>query len=245
MEIEKRIPLGILTYRRPKYLMRTLDSFFRINYESLCFFSPVVVLVQGAEDNTLEIVYNTFGTYIDRVIELNCNNGCAWGYTLLNQELIEYGTDLVMHLQDDWLTTEPIINYLHEDKFSGYENNKGIFQLFEEREDVGYIRLRSSVWSKVSNKNRITGSHIKWSLWNTKYKKYSRLAIGNAHYTFNPTIIRTSVLKKILPVTEERVAMEEYHKLKLLTAHIRGNCFMHIGHARAIAGEKKNEKWVR
>jgi len=242
----EKIPLGIITYRRPEYLERTMKSFININYECLSLFRPVVVLIQGSDDRTLSVVHDKFGTWVDRVIELKSNHGCAWGYTLLNRELIEYGTSLVMHLQDDWLTTEPIDNYLHEDKFSGYENNKGILQLFDERKDVGYVRLRSSVWSKVSNRNRISGEYIKWNLWETKFKKYSRISLAPAHYTFNPTIVRTSVLKKILPVTEERDAMEKYHKLGLLTGHIRGNCFMHIGESRAVTTLKGNrKKWVK
>lgn len=238
------IPLGIITYQRPEYLKRTLESFFKVNYESLYIFKPVVVLIQGFDEETANVV-TKFNSHIDRIIALRSNNGCAWGYTLLNRELLEEGSDLIMHLQDDWLSTEPITNYLGEDRFSGYENNKGIFDLFEERKDVGYVRLRSSIWSKVSNRNRITGEYIKWSMWATKFKKYSRILIGPAHYTFNPTIIRTSVLRKILPVTEEHDAMEKYHKLKLLTAHVRGNCFMHIGEERAISGEGKSKKWVK
>jgi len=240
------IPLGIITYQRADYLRRTLESFINVNYESLPIFKPVVVLVQGSDDATMNLVLDEFGAWVDRVIELKSNHGCAWGYTLLNQELLEEGSDLIMHLQDDWLSTEPLFNYLDEDRFSGYENNKGILQLFKEREDVGYVRLRSSVWSKVSNRNRISGDYIKWRLWDTKFKKYSRISIGPAHYTFNPTIVRASVLRKILPVTEERNAMEKYHKLKLLVGHIRGNCFMHIGEERAVTslkGDKK--KWVK
>lgn len=246
MEIQRRIPLGILTYQRPEYLEIALESFFKLNYECIDIFSPVVVLAQGADDDTLNLVYNKFGTYIDKVIELKSNHGCSWGYTFLNQELLEENTDLVMHLQDDWKSTEPLTHYLGKDSFSGYENNKGIFQLFEEREDVGYIRLRSSHWSKVSNVNRISRKRIKWNNWGTKFKKYVRVVIGNAHYTFNPTIIRTSVLKKILPVSEERDAMEKYHKLNLLVGHLRSNCFMHIGHDRAITEiAKGKEKWIR
>jgi hypothetical protein len=243
MEIERQIPLGVLTYQRSDYLNKTLESFFKINYESLHIFKPIVVMVQGM-DLVTSSVLGKYGSYIDRVINLKSNHGCAWGYTLLNQELMEEETDLVMHLQDDWLSTEPLINYLDEDRFSGYKNNKGVFQLFEERKDVGYVRLRSATWSKVSVINRISRKKIKWNKWATKYNKYSRLVIGNAHYTFNPTIIRTSVLRRLLPVTKEQHAMEKYHKMKLLAAQLRGNCFMHIGDDRAVTKIGKKEKWI-
>jgi len=239
-----RVPLGIITYQRPDYLGRTLTSFFNVNYDCLEEFRPVVVLVQGMDDATMRVL-DRFKERIDRIISLKSNHGCAWGYSLLNQELLEEGTDLVMHLQDDWLSTEPITHYLYEDDFSGYKNNKGIFQLFEEREDVGYARLRSATWSKVSIVNRISKKTIKWKKWDTKFNKYCRIVIGNAHFTFNPTIIRTSVLKRMLPVTEEHDAMEKYHKLGLLAGQVRGNCFMHIGEERATTEIRGKDRWVR
>ena len=239
-----RIPLGVITYQRPDYLNRTLTSFFNVNYDCLEEFKPIIVLVQGMDGSTMNVL-DHFKEHIDRVISLKSNHGCAWGYTLLNRELLEEGTDLVMHLQDDWLSTEPLTHYLYEDRFSGYKNNKGIFQLFEERQDVGYIRLRSLVWSKVSIVNRITKDRIKWKRMDTKFNKYCRIVVGNAHFTFNPTIIRTSVLRRLLPVTGERDAMEKYHKMKLLAAQVRGNCFMHIGEDRATTDVKGKERWIR
>jgi glycosyltransferase involved in cell wall biosynthesis len=236
-----KIPLGILTYRRAEYLDRTLDTFFHVNHACLEVFKPVIVLVQGRDDNTMSVL-SKHQDRINRVISLKSNHGCAWGYTLLNQELIEEGTELVMHLQDDWESTEPLTNYLNKDPFSGYDLSYGIFDLFRKRKDVGYIRLRSCRWSKVSNINRVTQKAIKWSMWATNSPKYCRILTGLAHYTFNPTIIRTSVLKKILPVTEELDAMEKYQKLGLLTAQLRANCFMHIGNNRALGDSKR---WIR
>jgi hypothetical protein len=235
-----QIPLGVITYRRPKYLRKTLDSFFRLNYDVLEVFKPVVVLVQGADTHTMGVL-NHFHNYIDRVIELKGNHGCAWAYTLINQELLEEGTDLVMHLQDDWLSTEPLTHYLFEDR---YEHNKGIKQLFDERQDVGYLRMRSARRSSISSKNRITKEKIRWKKFGSKYERYNRVLIGNAHYTFNPSIIRTSVLRKILPVVKERDAMEKYHKLDLLTGLLNGNCFIHIGRDRATTKIGKKERWL-
>jgi hypothetical protein len=240
-----RIPLGVLTYKRPDYLKRTLESFFHVNYDCLKVFKPFVVMSQG-HDKATENVLKQFEDKIDRVIRLRANHGCAWGYSYLNYELIEEDTDLVMHLQDDWLSTEPLTNYLSMDEFSGYARSYGIKELFEMAENVGYIRLRSNIWSKVAIRHRITEKAIKWRLWETKYKKYGRIHLSNAHYTLNPTIIRTSVLKQILPVTEELDAMLKYHELKMRTAQLRANCFMHIGHDRAMTVLKTGKKrWVR
>jgi hypothetical protein len=237
-----RIPLGILTYQRAEYLRKTLESFFNVNYACLDVFKPVVVLVQGKDPSTMSVL-DSFSDFIDRTIVLKSNHGCAWGYTLINQELIEEGTDLVMHLQDDWEATEPLNNYLSMDAFTKYKRGYGIKELFEKLPEVGYMRLRSVIWSKVSNTHRITGKGIKWKLWATKQKKYGRILTSDAHYTFNPTIIRTSVLKKILPVTKERDAMGKFHELNMLAAQLRANCFMHIGHERAVGLE--GGKWVR
>ena len=160
----------------------------------------------------------------------------------MNYELLSENPDLVMHLQDDWLSTEPLTHYFEKDPFGRYENSYGIFDFFEKFPNAGYIRLRSNVWSKVSNEHRITKRPIKWKYWGTKYPKIGRIITSNAHFTFNPTIIKASVMKNLLPVDEELDAMIKYHDMGLVTAQLRANCFMHIGDNRAIG---EGGRWIK
>ena len=220
-----KIPLTILTFNRPECLDKTLDSFIRLNYDCLDNFM-LTILNQGTDKETREVVHK-YRDSVDIYIEKE-NKGCAWGYTYLVEKFLDH--PYIMHLQDDWYSVEPLTQYLDQ-----------IYRMFEQNSNVGYIRLRSSR-SRVCKYNGITEERIQYKRWPRRFP-WSRIYVGNSHFTLNPSIIRSDVLKQMLPISEERDAMEKYHNLGLQSAQLEANCFIHIGFKRAMAEGRK--KWIR
>ena len=256
------IPVGILTYRRPHFFRQTLESFIRLNYACLDRFT-LLLLVQDVDDET-EKVIETFKEYLHEVFYQE-NKGCAAGYSEIMQICLSYNTPLVMHLQDDWLSTEPLTHYL------------GLIEtMFEIKRGIGYIRLRS-IKEHVSKQNRLSKELIgcphcpggsrprspvfgddevnlkrmgKFTPYDEPYSMCRADIRGTVHqarlhWTFNPTIIRSDVLTPLLPFTKELDAMRKFHETGLNGAQLNANCFRHIGLKRAMTvNEKGQEVWV-
>jgi len=222
-----KIPLTILTYNRPFYLDKTLDSFIRMNYDCLDSFYPII-LNQGTDEDT-ELVVQDYSDFIKEYHKKE-NKGCAAGYSFINSKYLSF--PYLMHLQDDWYSTEPLSQYLDE-----------IFRLFENNRNVGYIRLRS-IHSRVCKRNRISTLPIEYKKW-PKEDIFSNILVGNAHWTFNPTIIRTEVLRKMLPVSKELDSMKKFHQLGMQSAQLDANCFSHIGIDRALTNVKGKKVWIK
>lgn len=256
------IPVGILTYQRPHFLKQTLESFLNLNYACLDRF-VLLLLVQDIDDET-EKVIETFKDHFHEVLYKE-NEGCAAGYSKIMETCLSYDTPLVMHLQDDWLSTEPLTHYL------------GLIEkMFEEKSAIGYIRLRS-IKEHVSKFNRITKEPIgcphcggvsaqrfpvfsKEDLIRQREGKLlstsepynlqgsdirGTIHQARLHFTFNPTIIRSNVLTDILPFDKELDSMRKYHETDLVGAQLNANCFRHIGVERAMTiGEDGKETWI-
>lgn len=213
-----KIPVGILTYKRAEYLKRTVESFLDLNSERLKMF-PLILLVQGGYDKETDLVIDRYYRFFNRILISKENLGCAEGYNEVMGYALLRKTELVMHLQDDWESRDSLATYIDE-----------IMDLFEQHEDVGYIRLRAwRLGTRVCGKNRISRKGISYD------KVSENIAKTDAHFTLNPTIIRSSVLKQMLPITKELDAMGKFHDLNMKAAQLYANCFRHIGAARALS----------
>lgn len=213
-----KIPVGILTYKRSEYLKRTIESFLDLNVDRLEMF-PLILLVQGGYDKETDLVIDRYYRFFNRILISKENLGCAEGYNEVMGYTLLRRTELVMHLQDDWESRDSLSAHIDE-----------IIDLFKHHKDVGYIRLRAwRLGTRVCGKNRITREGI-------SYDKVSEsIAKTTAHFTLNPTIIRSSVLKQMLPIKKELDAMSKYHALDMKAAQLFANCFRHIGAARALS----------
>lgn len=207
------IPVTILTYKRPLYFRETLKSFIEMNRTDLERF-VLIILVQDKMNRDTRDVIETYKDQVYRVIGSDKNLGCAGGYSLLMSEALKFAPDFVINLQDDFASNEPLVKYLPE-----------LMSCLKQNASLGYIRLRS-IYDKVNNYNAISRRKI-------KYKKQSNhIGFGDGHFTFNPTIAKASVIKKIIPTTSERDAQEKYQKLGLKNGQLFANCFVHIGEER-------------
>ena len=214
IEGELKIPVLIVTYKRPTLLKKTLESFLKLNRGKLDRFL-IEVLVQGdGDEDTLKII-DKYDKRFHDVICTGVNLGCAGGYSVLIEEALKKDFPYFIYLQDDFLSNEALSNYLDE-----------IIELLENNSDIGCIRLRS-IKDRVNAYNIVSRKKIRYE------RMVGNVAIGNAHFTFNPTLARSSVIKKIVPTTSERDAMEKYQAMGLKTGQLVAECFSHIGHERA------------
>ena len=219
LDADIKIPVTIITYKRPWYIKRTLESFIEKNQSDIERYL-LIVLVQGEKDSATEDILRRYQGRIKSVIYPGENLGCAGGYNLLMTESLKLELPYVVHLQDDFISNEPLSDYIPE-----------LIEVMQSNSKLGYIRLRS-IRDKVNRYNVISRRKI-------KYKKKTRnISIGNGHFTFNPTIARSSVIEKLIPATSEIDAQQKYQELGLETGQLFASCFSHIGHKRV-------EDWLK
>jgi hypothetical protein len=207
------IPVTILTYKRPLYFRETLKTFIEKNKHDFNRFI-LIILVQGKMDKVTNKIIDKYKNQIYKVIHSENNLGCAGGYSLLMSEALKFNSNFIINLQEDFVSSEPLVQYLPE-----------LIHSFNQDDELGYIRLRS-ISDKVNNYNVISRRKI-------KYRKISNhIWSGNGHFTFNPTLTKSSIIKKIIPTTSERDAQKKYQKLGLKNGQLMANCFSHIGEER-------------
>jgi len=145
------IPIGMLTYKRPDLLMRTLESFVSFNRSHLDRFR-FFIFVQACPDLETIAVINYFPNLFDEVIQSKDNLGHVKGFmTILDRCVTKYpDSKYLMMLEDDWESQDSLGTYLDE-----------ILAFLDSDESVGYIRLRAT-HQRVFNKNRMTKKGIRY-----------------------------------------------------------------------------------
>lgn len=226
----KRIAMGVLTHKRPHVLHETLETFVKLNYGCLDQFY-ITVCVQGAEKETYKVI-EKFRPYIDSTLTFLSNKGCGWGYVQLMRECLKFDTPYLLYLEDDFMTCEPLTNYLDF-----------IYKFFKYFPEYGYIRLRSWRETKAIQFNKVFGKHffiatndpldVPFDIYLYNKDASQTIFRQSVPFSFNPSLIRREVLKRMLPVGDEfkyneRVAAKRYNRLiKLETARLHANCFRH------------------
>jgi len=212
-DTQPKVPVTIITYKRPRYFEKTLTSFINLNKSELNRF-PIIIIVQGESDQDTERIIEEHKKHIFKTIYTDVNLGCAPGYSMLMAETLKLNVPYIIHLQDDFESREPLFGYMSE-----------LIAFLSKNRHVGYVRLRSTA-DKVNDYNVISRRKIKY------IKSPASVWTGNAHFTFNPTIVKSSVIQKIIPTTSERDAQEKYQRLGLKSGQLFAKCFSHIGHER-------------
>jgi len=208
------IPVGMLTYKRPDLLMRTLESFVDHNRNCLDRFR-FFILIQACPDPATMSVVNNHANLFDEVIQSKDNLGHGHGFLTILDRCVEKYPDskYLMMLEDDWESRDSLGKYLDE-----------ILKFLDADESVGYIRFRTTR-QRVYNKNRMTKEEI-W------YKPVTdHIYKSNGHFTTNPVFFRSELLQqfKDYPVHKEIHMVEVCHLLGECGAQLRRGCFWHIG----------------
>lgn len=221
-----KVPLTILTFKRPAYLDRTIGSFLNLNAKILNRFS-IRVLVQGGEDPETMSVLQKYKEHIAHIEVLALNFGVSAGWSRLMSQAAREKARYVFHLEDDWVSRESLESYIKE-----------VMTFMDMNRDVGQVRLRS-IRSKVCVKNPFRGlKRVRW-------EKDGNIKKGPAIFTFNPAITRVEVLRQILPCTSEKEACIKYDALRLDCGQLTANCFQHIGAERAYECKDGKKSYVR
>jgi len=210
----EKIPVAILTYKRPYLLRQTLESFFDLNYKFLNNFL-FIALVQEEDQETAQ-VFEDHKKRFHHITHLSKNLGCGGGTTILMEDVAKLKLPYVLYLQDDWESTESLFNYMSE-----------LLDVMKTFLDVGCIRLRN-FQDKVWRYNYVTKKPIEYRM----VRKH--IAISNAHFTLTPILAKMSIIQKMLPIVRERVAMQNFEKLGLKSGQLWAKCFCHLGKGKRV-----------
>jgi hypothetical protein len=208
------IVMTLMTYKRGQYLKRTIESLLDKNPNILSRLR-IILLVQGPNDAPTESVIDEFKSIFDKILRPGINLGTGGGFTYLMKHSLDTECSFVLNLEDDWLSNEGFEKYLDE-----------ILKFLKKDEDVGFIRLRS-IEEKISPINLISKKEIKHDIVTANIRK------GNYHFSFNPIIIKTSVIPFLLPAQNEVTCEKKYELLGLQGAQLMAKCFIHVGNKRA------------
>jgi hypothetical protein len=222
----KGVVLAVLCGGRPNLLARTLESLR--NHTANRGFDIVGVAMLNSRDEHSEEILNQ---HAFRKVYL-AKNGAANAVVPIGPAVTglmvraaaiaeEVGLPWILHLEDDWNCCADS-QWVHA--AAHYLGNPR----------VGQVRLR---WysEPVMNNHCITGNRIGWIRANEHWIS------GNAHYTFNPNMIRAVDVPRIFgcdatPVAGERGAQMNFDALGLRVVQLDPGAFAHIGGEDSLRG---------
>ncbi len=216
-----KLAITILTGNRANLLKRTLSSFYK-KCEALANEAHVTMLVNGADAATLRVTKKT--PWIDHChVRENQEGEIATIGVAISElmSMVPEDATHVMHLEDDWEFIGPGSGFLGQAEW-----------LLRKHPEVGQVRLRKhappSVPSQRTMRNHmVTGRRILW-----KDKRASGgfdYRLGDAHLTFNPTLMRRAILADLFPCEGERDAARKFLSRRHKVVQLMPGVFRHIG----------------
>lgn len=215
------VTITILTGDRPHLLRRTVASLEK--HEPKLVQDARVVAYVNAPDRASENILVDCG-WVDR-IDVRCS-GPRYSIGEAVSRLVaaaEPKKGMWLHLEDDWLCTRP-----------WFEQALAVART--EGKSLGQVRAR--VWDKrrkpgsASRFNMVSHTPISW----TDKKTY---LIGNAHYTFNPGLVRAELVPYLFPCRSEEDAAR---KFKGRVAQLLPGAFRHLGDGESLHTSPKRRK---
>lgn len=209
----------ILTWNRLQITKETFESFVQHNGRDSCDF---LVIDNNSRDGTREY----FKKQNIEVIRNRKNLGVYLATRKGWLEIKKRGYDFILNLQNDF----PCVKKIPFDDLASF---------MDSRSDVGFVLLNDKTHLlversngsfkrviKARKRNMFTKRPLKFGKWfihgNTKF------AVGNHHFTFNPTFFRTSMVESVIgPVDRPREfgLMANYSTLRLRSAKLKRKCF--------------------
>lgn len=209
------LAITILTGNRPGLLRSTMGSLWQHAGE-LCRQAHVILYVNGVDEETLRIVREL--PWVDDLV-LGERDVKPIGEAISFLMARVPPSTHVMHLEDDWVCLEP----------GFYEKAAWILRA---NPAVGQVRLRRHYPPTVASQqtlpyNGITLVPVQWEEKRAPSGFWYR--VGSAHFTFNPSIVRRSLLSEVYPCESEGHAMRRFHETGILAAQLLPGAFLHIG----------------
>lgn len=201
-----RTLIVILTWNRWKqYTKQTLESLYKWNEHV-----PDILFVDNASTDKTVRSLRKRGY---EVLENEKNEGIFVGTRRGWLEAEKRGYDFILNLQNDFPCIAPI----------PFDD---IYKLFDEQEDVGFVRLNYKKKKPGRDRNKLTGEKLEYEPWikvgKTEFSKH------NHQFSFNPNIFRAShathLAKKVSDNPREWNIVERFHSLKLKAVKIKDPC---------------------
>ena len=209
-EIYSKLGICFLTGQRIDLFRRTIESIY-INIPDVLENCYTITLLNSPDAITYSYIKN-----LSDINECRAHKKgilpIGDGTSILNIELAnKKGIEYILYVQDDWLVDSVDRFWL-----------KQALNILDIHSEIGQVRLRHSD-ERVLKYHMITKNPITWE------KKDGFLYSKSAHFTFNPSIIRTRDVYKIFPCITEWGAQKKFLKSGLATAQIIPGVFRHLG----------------
>jgi glycosyltransferase involved in cell wall biosynthesis/predicted O-methyltransferase YrrM len=210
----KGLAIGVLTGGRPDLLERTLGSLAALAPQAVTQ-AHVLVFVNGRDGETEAHVRSL--PFVDRVV-LEPNRLSVGRATsrLMTELAATRGVNVVLHLEDDWAACTLADGWLE----------RGMRILGTDRR-VGQVRLRHRS-DRVLRRHMITRHPVSWKA------DGDILRARAAHFTFNPSLIRSAEVARFFPVADETAAQRRFLRAGLATVQLSPGVFRHIGAGRSL-----------
>lgn len=217
-EAADAVALTLLSGRRLSLLRRTLASL----PEPLLERAWVALLVNGDDPET-EAFARTL-RFVDRLL-VEPGDVLPIGPALsrLVRE-IPASRRFHLHLEDDWECRADGGGWLGEAE-----------AILDAEPSIGQVRLRHAK-QRVRTRHMVTAKPIAWE---KRTLTGVRCRVAPAHFTFNPSLVRTRDLPRIFPCTDEYHAQRRFHGPRLAlrrprVAQLVPGVFHHIGEGRSL-----------
>lgn len=209
------VAVTLLTGRRPQLFAATVTA-LAAGAPELLESAHVTVLHNGGDKATAELLdsYPWIDRRLDTTDWLPVGRAVSW--------LVAATEDrpYVLHLEDDWSLATLDPGWL----------DAAVAALADPK--VGQVRLRHR-GEKVLGRHMITGRPIVWTP-----TLDERWAIGVAHFTLNPSLMRREDLVRLWPAIGERQAAQRFHRTGLRVAQLNPGAFVHTGGKQSLEGHR-------
>lgn len=206
-----QIAVTLLTGGRPDLLARTVASLTALA-PGLLETAHVAVLHNGADPGTAALL-DTYG-WVDHLTVLQDRLPVAQAAMALLG--FPPPRPYVLHLEDDWQVATADTTWLLR-----------AVQVLQEDPRVGQVRLRHR-GQTVLKTHMVTRRPLWWT------PGPCGTEIAAAHYTLNPSLMRSEQVPQLWPAPNERAAARTFHNLGWLVAQMLPGVFRHIGEGASL-----------
>lgn len=199
------LTIGVLTGMRPDLLAQTLEAFS--SRQPDLWQSAIKVVVHNTGDRPTREVLDEY-EWDDRLTLHGELRSIAEASEQLLAVADDAGQEYFLRLEDDWEATS-----------AAWWNDA-----VELLKKAGQVRLRRSD-EKVLATHRVTKQQIIW-----KQQPSGHLWSRSAHYTHNPSLMRTADAVSLSGYSDEIDAARRYLEAGWATAQLVPGVFRHLGH---------------
>lgn len=189
--IANDVVVTILTGGRPSLLADTLES-VRRHADGLLDTALVIALNNGGDTQTGRVL-SRHDDVIDRMFTTKQMLPIGPAVSQLAHRVVRSGKPWWLHLEDDW-RCHPCGDWLDATRM-----------IFEVSPRVSQVRLRLAD-EPVLSRHMVTREKLRW-----REMDWFRLS-PDAHYTLNPSLVRTSDVEDAWPAEGERAAQRRWRK---------------------------------